>query len=212
MWAIIPISLRKKNLTYSSIFKVYFMKSFAAAKASFAFIKNRCRSSHLQMFFKIGVIKNFAMFTGKHLWCRPSGVFLWILQNAKSSFLIEHLRWLLLQMFCLTLYFQIDVAEYIVVLHCIIVSLWNLKSLSFAFICCTTRCHSLNHSLSLVVPLVVLLVATRFHSLYHSLSLAVTCFHSLSLVVPLVVTRCTARCHSFSLDVRLVCLFINDSN
>ena len=49
-------SLLKKNLTYSSIFKVYFMKSFAAAKASFAFIKNRCRSS----FFKIGVIKNLA--------------------------------------------------------------------------------------------------------------------------------------------------------
>ena len=43
------------------------MKSFAAAKASLVFIKNRCRSSRSQMFFKIGVTKNFAMFTGKHL-------------------------------------------------------------------------------------------------------------------------------------------------
>ena len=43
------------------------MKSFAAAKASLVFIKNRCRSSRSQMFFKIGVLKNFAMFTGKHL-------------------------------------------------------------------------------------------------------------------------------------------------
>ena len=40
---------------------------FAAVKASFAFIKNRCRSSRRQMFFNIGVIKNFAMFTQKHL-------------------------------------------------------------------------------------------------------------------------------------------------
>ena len=60
-------SLLIKNLTYSLIFKVYFMKSFAAAKASSAFIKNRCRSSRSQMFFKIGVVKNFAMFTRKHL-------------------------------------------------------------------------------------------------------------------------------------------------
>ena len=43
------------------------MKSFAAAKASLVFIKNRCRSSRSQMFFKIGVLKKFAMFTGKHL-------------------------------------------------------------------------------------------------------------------------------------------------
>ena len=47
-----------------------------------------------------------------------------------------------------------------------------------------TRCHSL----SLVVPLVVICC----HSLYHSLSLVVI------------------RCHSLSLDVPLVCLFIND--
>ena len=67
MWAITPTSLLRKNLTYSSIFKVCFMKRFAAAKASLVFIKNRCRSSRSQMFFKIGVLKKFAMFTGKHL-------------------------------------------------------------------------------------------------------------------------------------------------
>ena len=39
------------------------------------------------------------------------------------------------------------------------------------------RCHSLYHSLSLVVPLVVI----RCHSLYHSLSLVVTCSHSMYL-------------------------------
>ena len=64
------------------------------------------------------------------------------------------------------------------------------------------RYHSLYHSLSLVVSLVVTrchslsLVVTRFHSLYHSLSFVVTRYtrhcHSLSLVV----TRCTT-CLSF---------------
>ena len=66
-WTIAPTSLLKKNLTYSSLFKAYFMKSFAAAKSSLVFIKNRCRGSRSHMFFKIGVLKNFTIFTGKHL-------------------------------------------------------------------------------------------------------------------------------------------------
>ena len=53
---------------------------------------------------------------------------------------------------------------------------------SLLFVAIVSRCHSLYHSLSLVV----LLVVTRCHSLYHSL--------------PFVVTRCTTR----------LCLFIND--
>ena len=51
--------------------------------------------------------------------------------------------------------------------------------------------HSLHHSLSFVVPLVVTHCTTCCHSFYHSLSL----------VVPLVVTRCTTRCHSLSFVV-----------
>ena len=61
---------------------------------------------------------------------------------------------------------------------------------------CTTRCHSL----SLVVTrctthchslsLVAIHCTTRCHSLFHLLSFVVTCCHLLSLVVPLVVTRC----------------------
>ena len=89
---------------------------------------------------------------------------------AKSSFFIEHLRWLLLEMFRLTLYFQKDVAEF---------SLHHSLSFVVPFVvaCCTTCCHSLYHSFSLVA----LLVVTRFHSLYAR-------YHSLSLVAPLVVT------------------------
>ena len=129
-WFITPTNLLKENLTYSSIFKAYFMKIFAAAKASLVFIKNRRRSSRSQMFFKIGVLKNFAIFTGKHLrWslfliklqafrCSPVNT----AKFSRAAVFIEHLRWLLLQMFCFILYFQKDVAEYIVAIHCIIVS------------------------------------------------------------------------------------------
>ena len=81
-WAITPTNLLKKNLTYSSIFKAYFTKIFAAAKASLVFVKNRCRNSHSQMFFKIGVLKKFAVFTGKHqLW----SLFLIKLETWKSA-------------------------------------------------------------------------------------------------------------------------------
>ena len=51
-------------------------------------------------------------------------------------------------------------------------------SLSLVFICC----HLLYHSLSFVLPLVVIRFTTRCHSLYHSLSF--------------VVTHSTTRCHS----------------
>ena len=137
------------------------MKNFEAAKASLVFIKNRCRSSRSQMFFKISVLKNFAIFTGKHLrWslfliklqafrCSPVNT----AKFSRAAVFIEHLRWLLLQMFCFILYFQKDVTEYIVAIHCIIVSFQNLKPISFAII----HFHSLCHSLSFVLPLVVIL-------------------------------------------------------
>ena len=112
-WDITPTSLLKKNLTYPSIFKAYF-KSFAAAKASLVFIKNRCRSSRSQMFFKILTFKNFAIFTGKHLcWslfliklqafrCFPVN----IAKLLRAAFFMEHLRWLFLQMFWFTFIFK----------------------------------------------------------------------------------------------------------
>ena len=120
-WAIALTSLPKKYLTYSSIFKAHFMKSFATAKASFVFIKYRCRSSRSQMFPKISFLKNFVIFTGKHLhWnlvliklqafrCFPVN----ITKLFRAAFSIELLRWLLLQMLCFTLYFQKDAAEII---------------------------------------------------------------------------------------------------
>ena len=130
-WAIEPTNLLKEYLTYSSIFKVYFMKVFATAKTSLVSIKNRCRSSHCQMFFKIGALKNFEIFTGKHFcwWslfliklqafrCFPVN----IAKFLRAAFFIEHFMWLLLQMLCFTLYFQKDVAECIVAIHCITVS------------------------------------------------------------------------------------------
>ena len=65
------------------------------------------RSSRSHIFFKIGALKNFAIFTGEHLYwsllliklqrlqhrCYPVN----IAQFSKTAFFIEHLQWLLLQ-------------------------------------------------------------------------------------------------------------------
>ena len=159
------------------------MKSFAAAKASLVFIKNRCKSSRLQMFFKIGVIKNLAMFTGKQLlelvFNKVADLQVFSCEYckiAKSSFFMQHLRWLLLEKFCLTLYFQKDVAEYIIYCTFTLHNCFILKP-KITLICF----HSLHHSLSFVVPLVAPPVVIRCTSRCHSF--------------PLFVTRCTTRCH-----------------
>ena len=101
-----PTNLFKENLSYSLIFKAYFKKIFAAAKASLVFIKNRCRSNRSQMFFKIGALTNFAIFKGKRFcWslfliklqafrCFPVNIEKFL----KAAYFTEHLWWLLLQM------------------------------------------------------------------------------------------------------------------
>ena len=163
MWSITPTRLLKKYLICLSIFKIYFMKSFGAVKASLVYIKNRCRSSRSQMFSKIGVLKKLAMFTRKHL-C-------W------SLFLIK------LQTFrC----FPVNIAKLLraaflyntpggCFCKC---SVWHyIFKKTLLNIRCTTRCHSFYHSLSLVVPLVVTRCTTRCRSLsfvVHSLSFTVT--------------------------------------
>ena len=50
-----------------------------------------CRSIHSEMFFKIGVPKNFANFTGKHRYFPVK-----FAKFLRTLFFIEHLRWLLL--------------------------------------------------------------------------------------------------------------------
>ena len=177
MWAITPTSLLKKNLTYSSIFKVCFMKSFAAAKASLVFIKNRCRSSRSQMFFKIGVLKKFAMFTGKHLcW----SLFLIKLQAFRCF--PANITKLLRPGF----YRTPPVAATGNVPFDIIFSkrrCWIFVAPPVV-ICCTTRCRSLYHLLSLVVPLVLARCTTRCQS-----------FSFVACSLSFVVTRCTTRCY-----------------
>ena len=182
-------------MTYSPIFKAHFKKILAAAKACLVFIKNRCRS---QMSFKIGVLIKLSQYSEKNTWvgvsfewsCGPSREYCEMFKNsyfygttpvaasADVLFYIIFSKKTLLYI------------EYIVVMHCIINSFWNLKTL--VVICCTTLCHWFSlvatrcHSFSFVV--------TCCYSLYHSLSLflplVVTRCHSLSFVVPLVVTRC----------------------
>ena len=75
------------------------------------------RSSRSKMFFKIGVLKNYVIFTGKHLcwslkvcnftkqrlqhWCFPVN----IAKFLRKPFFIELLRWLLLHYFLLTFFY-----------------------------------------------------------------------------------------------------------
>ena len=73
-----------KKTTYRKQFIIVFLK--------------RDRNSRSQMYFKIGVFKNFANFTGKHLcW----SLFLIKLQARdyfyRKTFFTDHLRWLLLK-------------------------------------------------------------------------------------------------------------------
>ena len=77
---------------------------------------------------------------------------------------------------------------WLAVIHCQSLSffLTRCHSLSFVVTCYTTRCHSLYHSLSFVVPLDATRCTTPCHSFYHSLSFVITRFHSMSLDVPLV--------------------------
>ena len=63
----------------------------------------KSRSNRLQMFFEIGVLKNFVISTGKYLCrnlfkqrCRPSGLSyceISYCQSFKNSFVTEHLWW-----------------------------------------------------------------------------------------------------------------------
>ena len=62
-----------------------------------------CRSSHSQMFFKIGVLKKFANFTRKYR-CFPVK----LANFLRTPFFIEHLQWLLLCCYeCFFFYFSL---------------------------------------------------------------------------------------------------------
>ena len=93
-----------KNLNdveqFSYVFKNFSIGFFRTCYEQL--IKSYFRSSRPQMFFKIGVLKNFANFTGKHLCVvlRPTTLFqrdsrtsLWNFPNFSPH---KHLRWLLL--------------------------------------------------------------------------------------------------------------------
>ena len=174
-WVIIPTNLLKKNLTHSSIFKAYFMKIFAA-KASLVFIKSRCRSSRSKIIRNIHretlVIGVSFLIKLQSFSCFPENIAKYF-----DQLFIEHLRWLLLYIIfskrrcCIYYHYTLHI------------SLWNLKSLSFAFIRGAARYHSFYHSVSFVVTRCTTRCITRCHSLYHLLPFVFTRCYSLLLVV-----------------------------
>ena len=102
----------------------------------------------------------------------------------------------------------------------------NLICRRYSFYFVVTRCHLFLFVVPLVVnrchllPLVVTCFYSLDHSLYHSLSFVVTRCHLLLLVIirchslynllPLIVIRCNSHCHLLSLDVPIICLFLNN--
>ena len=108
----------QEHLFHRTLITSYFRPVNIAKFLRTAFLKNTSRSSRLQMFFKIGVLRSVANFTGKHL-C--SSLFLKNFQAGglqlhkkrlqhscfpvkfakflRTSFLTEHIRWLLLYLF-----------------------------------------------------------------------------------------------------------------
>ena len=191
-WASKPTSVLKKTLTYSLFFKACFRRVLLPQRLLLFLLKTDAEAAVRKCFFKIVILKNFAIFTGKHLcW----NLFLIKLQAFRvfpmsivKLFTIKEQLFIYrpphLQMFYFILYFQKDVAEYIVVLQCIIISFWNLKLLSFAFSRCTTRCYSLSF------------IVTRCHSLSLLVTRCTTRCHLLSFVV----AHCTNHCQSLSLE------------
>ena len=151
------------------------------------------------MFFKIGLLKNFAIFREKHLcW----SLFLIKLQTFRT-FPVNITKFLTVAFF-IELQRVAASADVLLTLKTLLNS-YTLHNCSILKPKITLICF---HLLSFYVPLVVIhchsfahvvihchwlsFVVTHCHSLYHSLLFIVTC------------------CHSLSLDVSLACLFIND--
>ena len=106
-----------RSVSFSKVFILEPVKSSKSLRLNFyVVLHSATRSSRSEMFFKIGIPKNFAKFTGKHL-CQShffdkvaglrTAILLrkrpwrwWFLVNfanfLRTPFFLEHLRWLLL--------------------------------------------------------------------------------------------------------------------
>ena len=148
-----------------------------------------------------------------------TGVFLWILQNLRTPISKNTCERLLLivVIYCTENWIKL-VRNQIGLLFLLKHKITLFYGLLFVFIRFITRRHSLSLIFVLCNSLSVVVIRCHFfttccpslHWLHHSLSLVVirctthchSLYHSLSLVV--------TRCYLLSLDVPLVCLFIND--
>ena len=167
------------------------------------------------MFFKIGVLTNFAIFTGKHLcWS------LFLIKLETFNCFPENK----VKFFVSTYFYETppvatsaDVFFYIMFWkrRCWIYCIYIFHN---SFILKPNITLIRVHSISFIVPLVgigrttccfrfhlLLLVAIHYHLLSHFATSCYSLYHSLSFVV----TCCTTGCHSWSLDLLFVCLFIN---
>ena len=184
-----------------------------------------CRSSHRRCSIEKVVLKNFAIFTGKHLrWSlflielqaqaqRPATVLKETLAKDFSVNITKILRTPIFKKTCKQLLLQFLLFT-VNIFSQGLPSALNSKSLlssrsplrfkEFSLGCLVVDSSLIRQNEELTE------MATRYHSLSLVVPLAVPFIvircHSLSFGV----THCTTRCHSLSLDVPLACLFINN--
>ena len=102
----------RKRLQYCKVFKnIYFEKHLWAAASENQHLTDKFRSSRPEVFCRKGVLLNFAKFTVKHLcqsllFNRVKGLRPWhrcfpvnVVKCFRTTFFIEHLWWLLLQIY-----------------------------------------------------------------------------------------------------------------
>ena len=106
------LRIKKRLFFYVTLITSYFLPVIIAKFLRTAFSQNNFRSSPLQMFFKIGALKSFPNFTGKHLcWSLFKKLAGWKLATLlkklqhwcfyfckifDNTFFTGHLQWLLL--------------------------------------------------------------------------------------------------------------------
>ena len=94
-----PVKFIGPNLFFPWLLVFYYLTDAFApvlSMSSASHPHSLCRNSRWQMFFKIGLPKNFANFTRKHR-CFPMK----LTKFLRTSFFTEHLRWLLVSILLL---------------------------------------------------------------------------------------------------------------
>ena len=141
----------------------------------------------------------------KYMNMKKHKILYWKYKSSISQFLNNLYSWTYCS-YTLHILFHSEIKITLFYLH--LFSFIHFHSLYHSFSFVVIRCHLLSFAVTLCHSLSP--VATRCTSYFHSLSFVIPLVIIRCYSLSFVVTRFTTSCHLFSLDVPLVCLFIND--